>query len=648
MTTPFLGLKRPRLKWDASGAPHNLEHDDGYFSDMDGLAETRAVFLHGCGLPEAFADHDCFVVGELGFGTGLNFLSTWELWRRQRRPGTRLHFISIENAPMNEGALARAHQPFNDLAPLAKQLRAAWPPAIKGVHRRIFDADGVVLTLYFMDVELALAQMEASVHAWFLDGFAPARNGAMWSDDVFSHLARLSAPNAKAASFSVAGFVRRGLASAGFTVRKAPGFGRKRERLEAVYSGAPRPALRRETRPASPGLPTAKSVIIIGGGIAGASLAYAFLRRGLAVTVIDADGPATHASGNAAALVAPRLDREDAPPPRFHRTAFAHAVQLYRTLGAGVFTQSGLLWLAQTPKEWEKFLALHAAGALPPDDLCLAKKEQMAFLEKDASGALFLPKAGQVRPKAAITALMDGAQKQRQKCTHLTQEDGQWRAHGQNGEVLCAAPLMVLAGGAAPVPTLAGLDDPHFRLLRGQVSLYQSAPPYKGPAILQRGYVLPLPDGQVLTGATHDPVAGLAGEEDVRAGDHDYNLATLRGFAPGLARRLDPLSVQGRAGVRAATPDQQPYAGPLVDGRIYARLFADLKDGRTDLPGGDAALLPGLFILGGLGSRGFTLAPLLGEAIAAQALGEPAPLERGTAEALHPARRPERLLKKEL
>ncbi len=66
---------------------------------------------------------------------------------------------------------------------------------------------------------------------WFLDGFAPAKNPDMWTQNLFNAMARLARPGSTLATFTSAGFVRRGLQDAGFTMQKRKGFGRKREML---------------------------------------------------------------------------------------------------------------------------------------------------------------------------------------------------------------------------------------------------------------------------------------------------------------------------------------------------------------------------------------------------------------------------------
>ena len=245
----------PRLTWTDDDEPRSGRFGDVYFSRDDGLAETRTVFLQGCGLPEAWTDRQAFTVAELGFGTGLNIVALLDLWRRTRPVGGRLHIFSIEGFPLTVQEAARALSAWPELAQAAAPLIEAWPAGTPGFHRIDLPMFDAVLDLAIGDAAWALAQWSGQADAWFLDGFSPALNPGMWSDEVLDGVAARSAPGARLATFTVAGSVRRGLAERGFVVDKRPGHGRKRERLEARLPGEappspePRVAVRRPPCP---------------------------------------------------------------------------------------------------------------------------------------------------------------------------------------------------------------------------------------------------------------------------------------------------------------------------------------------------------------------------------------------------------------
>jgi len=212
-------------------------YDDVYFSVEDGLAETRHVFLDSNDLPAAWNGKKRFNICETGFGTGLNFFAAWDLFEKMAAPDAALHFISFEKHPLSadeiRGALSHWRGEFGEKIDM---FLAQYPLAISGFHR-VQLSSRISLTLVFDDVNDAMERLSARVDCWFLDGFRPATNPAMWSELVFAQMARLSTDGASYATFTAAGDVRRGLAAAGFSVEKISGFGRKREMIRGRYIG---------------------------------------------------------------------------------------------------------------------------------------------------------------------------------------------------------------------------------------------------------------------------------------------------------------------------------------------------------------------------------------------------------------------------
>lgn len=242
-------IQPANLEFNAEGTPVSRDFDDVYFSNDNGLEETRYVFLGGNQLEARFPEHPhpLFVVAESGFGTGLNFLTLWQAFVqfREAHPQAqlqRLHFISFEKFPLTRADLALAHQHWPELAPWAEKLQAQWPLPLPGCHRLLLDEGRVTLDLWFGDINELTSQLDDSlnqkVDAWFLDGFAPAKNPDMWTQNLFNAMARLARPGGTLATFTSAGFVRRGLQEAGFTMQKRKGFGRKREMLCGVMEQA--------------------------------------------------------------------------------------------------------------------------------------------------------------------------------------------------------------------------------------------------------------------------------------------------------------------------------------------------------------------------------------------------------------------------
>ena len=581
--------------WDADGTPRSALYDDVYFSAGEGLGEARAVFLAGCGLPAAWAGRDRFVVGELGFGTGLNIVAVLELWRAAGPPGAHLCLFSVEAHPMRADEAARALARWPEVADIAALLTARWPGRARGFHRVDLPEFGASLDVAVMEAAPALTAWSGVADAWFLDGFAPARNPEMWRPELLALAARRSAGGARAATFTVAGQVRRDLEGAGFAVERRPGFGAKRQRLEARLPSpaGPSPAPRRLAP---------DRIAIVGAGIAGAALARAFGALGVQAEVFDETGPGAGASAGPAALVAPRLDAGLARPAALFAQAFARAGALYAQTPAAILAR-GAIQLEVGPKDAGRFAVIAAsdlfeAGAFRR----VGAAEASEALGEASPAGLSIEDALTVEPAAVLTAWL--GETRRARVAALEWAGGVWRLLGEAGAAVGESEAVILAAGMDCARLAPGLP---LTAVRGQASV---AVGLAAPAAVFGGYVLPTREGLIF-GATHD-----RGEEDTapRDADHRRNLHALAPRLPGLAARLAGATLEAHTAIRAATPDYLPLAGAV------------------------AGAGPGLFVLSGLGSRGFTLAPLLGEHLAAFVLGAPSPLPGDLAALVDPAR----------
>lgn len=594
MTAGDLSSGDPALIWGDDGLPRSGRFGDVYFSSDDGLAESRAVFLTGCGLPETWADRTDFTIGELGFGTGLNIAALLDLWSRTRPPGGRLHIFSVEAFPVRGEDAARALGRWPELKPVTDLMLARWPRRARGFHRMGLPELGATVDLAIMEVETALSMWRGKADAWFLDGFAPATNPDMWRQTVLDLVAARSAPGARVATFTVAGIVRRGLEAAGFAPEKRPGHGRKRERLEARLPGEQTPP------------PPPPTVAILGAGIAGAALARAFRALGVEPTVIDARGPGGGASGNPAALVSPRLDAGLGPAAALYAQAFARAVDLYGDQPQAVIAR-GALQLEAAPRDSARFDTVAAADLFKPGTLTrLTAAEAAARVGEPAPAALAMAEAVVLEPAAlllvwtgpVIVAAVAG----------IEAGAGGQALVDDAGALICLADVVCIAGGHASAVLTPDLT---LQPVRGQASWAAGVSP--AVAVSRGGYAIPTRDG-LLFGATFDRDNA---DEAVVEADNARNLTLLAETLPGLAAKTAGRPLSARAGIRAATRDRLPLAGAL--------------------PG-----QAGRFILSGLGSRGFCTAPLLAEHVAALALGAHSPLPADLATLVDPGRFAER------
>ncbi|VAW04742.1 tRNA (5-methylaminomethyl-2-thiouridylate)-methyltransferase [hydrothermal vent metagenome] len=218
--------QREAIEWQAGDVPVSTRFDDPYFSLDNGLEETTHVFLTGNGLPNRFRDG--FHIAELGFGTGLNLLATHDLWRKSNQRGI-LHFTTFEAYPMQPDEMIRAQSAFPSLAGIAAELAPFWAS-----EARQITLPDLHFTLIKGDARKTLPQWPGRADAWFLDGFSPAKNPELWQPDLMHEVGAHTKDQGTAATYTAAGFVRRGLENAGFSVTRAPGYGRKRHMTQAV------------------------------------------------------------------------------------------------------------------------------------------------------------------------------------------------------------------------------------------------------------------------------------------------------------------------------------------------------------------------------------------------------------------------------
>ncbi len=593
------------------GAAFSEAYGDTYWSSDGGRDETRHVFLSGNDLPARWQARRRFTILETGFGSGLNFLCAWQLFREAAPAAARLHYLSIDKHPFRSGDLRRVHAQWPELAPLGDALLERYPPLMPGFHRLLLDGGRVALTLLFGEAAQMLAQVETKVDAFFLDGFAPARNPDMWSDELFAQLGRLAAPDATFATYSAAGKVSRGMAAAGFAVEKRPGFGRKREMLCGRFGGTGQADVARERR-----------ALVIGAGIAGCLVSERLAARGWAVDLIERrDGLARETSGNPAGVLQPVPSADGNRLSRLTLAGFHFALRRLQDFSSDpklIWQQCGVLRLARDAKQVERQRRIAASGLLPPEVLRWADIEEASRLAgwRVPAPGWWFPQGGWVHPPAlcdaALGAAGDAVRLHTQcEVADLLHTGNAWRAVDAGGKIIAEAPLAILANGhlARRFAVAAALP---LRPVRGQITCIPAAPGRPIEAVVSReGYVTPATSfGVHVVGATYEEGSTdtLAREEDHRA-----NLARLKLLLPDFAATVDAARIGGRAGIRTVGPGRLPLVGAL--------------------PGQE-----GLFGLLGLGSRGLVYAPLCAELLTSEIEGEPLPLESDLVASLDPVR----------
>ncbi|UVL00162.1 bifunctional tRNA (5-methylaminomethyl-2-thiouridine)(34)-methyltransferase MnmD/FAD-dependent 5-carboxymethylaminomethyl-2-thiouridine(34) oxidoreductase MnmC [Pseudomonas sp. B21-048] len=645
-------LPHAQLDWDDQGRPRSRVFDDVYFSDLSGLEETRYVFLEQNDLRDRFAALPVdgrLVIGETGFGTGLNFLCAWQLFEQHAVAGARLHFVSVEKYPLSAPDLQRALTLWPELKPFADQLLAQYVAIHQGFQRLVLDNGRVTLTLLIGDALEQLPQLDAQIDAWFLDGFAPARNPDMWTAELFAELARLAAPGSTISTFTSTGWVRRLLNAAGFKMKRTPGIGHKWEILRGTFLGWPEDvALPAATKPwfARPQpLTGERRALVIGAGLAGCASAASLAARGWQVSLLDRhEALAQEASGNPQGVLYLKLSAHGTALSQLIVSGFGYTRRLLEQLQRGVdWDDCGVLQLAFNAKEAERQAQL--AAAFSPSlvhPLDQPQAQARAGIEL-AHGGLFYPEGGWVHPPALCQWQASSTNIQwlpHREVLELRKVDDQWQAW--DGDALLASAPVVILAGAAEIKRFPHSADLPLKRIRGQITRLAQTPESQSLAtvVCAEGYVAPARLGEHTLGASFD---FKSDELTPTVAEHLGNLALLEEISTDLVARLhvpdlDPQQLEGRAAFRCTSPDYLPIVGPLAEQVAFAEAYAALSKDARQVPDAPCPWLEGFYVNSGHGSRGLITAPLSGELLAAWLENEPLPLPKAVAEACHPNR----------
>ena len=634
---------------------------DIYFSTVDGLSESQYVFVEGNQLPARWHDHDDqqpFVIGEIGFGSGLTACLTLETWRQHRPANRQLHYLAVEQSPLLPQDMRRALAPWPSLNPTLTRLLDHWPDPLPGCHRRCFPDWGVTVDFWWGDASEILSDLASHgrqwVDAWYLDGFSPSTGTGPWCTEVYAGMAALSKPQATLATFSVAREVRAGLSEAGFAVEKRPGFAGKRDTLRGALSrSAPTPAVMTPWD-LNPAPQLYRQALVIGAGLAGAHTAHALASRGIAVTVLEANTCAGGGSGNLQGITYTRLSHRHNPLSDFSVSAFSFATDHYRRLHrAGALRDNldvgwgGYIQLHDTDETLEH---LASVLALAPDFARVLSADEISDTigVRPRCGGIHYLRGGWLDPRAVCQGLLAHPLiTLREHCgpVQLRQlPHDVWQASNTAGDVLSEAPLVVVATAHAAL-TEPGFEWLPLTVIRGQTThLPTSAILSQLPIPLcDQGYLPPARQGVHCIGASFGP--GDA-HIDERATEHRHNIAMLQQALPGLDLTRADDDWQGHVALRCNSNDYLPVAGMLPALERFNQRYDRIRHDRKQVIDSPAPVRPGLAVLTSLGSRGLSAAPLAAEILVDQLLGTVPPVPRYLQRAIAPARFAERALKR--
>lgn len=599
-----MALKPACLQWSEDGALRSAAFDDIYFQPQQGVAESYYVFLEKNNLPERFAASGVpgMKIAELGFGTGLNFLLTAQLWDKLKPPGE-LFYVSMEKHPIMPADLKRIFSFWPSLKSYTEPFLDQYPPPLEGFYHLHFPRIKARLMLCLGDAADMLPEITGQFDAWYLDGFSPAKNPAMWEDKLFPLIAARTRGNGTLATFSSAGAVRRGLEAAGFTVEKVKGFGAKRDMTVARM-------------PDSAALPHNKKIVVLGAGLAGSSAAYACAQKGYEVTVIDRQpAAAQETSGNPLGILYPKLTADRSPMGAFFQHGFFYTRHLVTALGLSSWKPCGILELDTSNEEAERNRALAASGYWPEE-----------FMTYDLG--LHFPLAGYLSPPDLCRRLLEHPNIKPVYSTEVPsldnlESDAVIVALGYNTKKFSETKQLPLVS------------------VRGQMTYLKENAQSKiiTQVICHDGAISPAINGLHYIGATfqrEEPTAPQLRDED-----HAENLQKLNKYLPHLGFTAADIT-GGRAGYRTSMPDHLPIVGLCPDYPLYTQTFPSRHPGRGKKV--DGKYHERIYLSTGFGGQGLSGAPLAGEIIACLIGGDPLPVP----DSLMPYIAPERFILRDL
>ncbi|MET1254125.1 bifunctional tRNA (5-methylaminomethyl-2-thiouridine)(34)-methyltransferase MnmD/FAD-dependent 5-carboxymethylaminomethyl-2-thiouridine(34) oxidoreductase MnmC [Aliikangiella maris] len=692
----FASISPAEIIWK-NNQPYSHTFDDIYFSPNDGVAESNYVFIEGNNLAQDWLAQAQFIqdepteksrpikkheyiIGELGFGSGLNFYNTVACWNDifqkshsdSAVQSPRLHYISIEKHPLRREDFIQISQNWPQFKTIADHLIAHYPSLTYGRHQIVFSSQKITLTLIFMPVadalddllqEKQLTNHLLKIDYWYLDGFAPSKNQSMWQQSVFESIAKLSISGTRLATFSVAAQVKKPLIDVGFILKKRKGFGRKREMLTATFhtlpatlnTKAPYINLKYErpwfTQKNMQRADTSQSIAIIGGGIAGCATAYYLTRQGYTVDLLEAKQQlAQQASGAAAGIFHPQLTLDMNFGSQLSWLGYLTMLQFLQQLSPeekqSIIVQQGVKRYVETAHQQAQLCQLskqlELTHWLPPS------------IDNSETRAIVFPHAAAINMTAFCQLLINKCQSQKlnillaHDVASVQQANHQWVLTANNNATEIFQKHydhIIYCGGVNHQSVIDfafenAFEDTHIS--RGQTCLFKNArlSQTHQQVICEKNYFVPMRNQQVLIGSSFE---NFIDDQLQITTQHTLlkNTASLFESIGQYFPNIETFSqypLDGKVGYRLHTHDRLPLVGGVIDPKKLRHDFQGLgqkRIRRTDLSHYN---IPGLWLNTAYGSHGLTLGLIASKHITQLISQELSPLSQPLAQAIHPVR----------
>lgn len=633
-------IKHAQLHWSDQSEPYSTEFDDVYFNNQDGLNESQYVFFEGNFLEQRWLkfndNHFCII--ETGFGSGLNFINTLDqfLQFKLNHPEVtlqRLHFISFELFPLSLSDIKKTLNNFPQFNTIITELTSQYPLPLTGCHRLSFNNGQIILDLWFGDINEQIDNLFIDIaDAWYLDGFNPSNNPKMWHMGLFNKMHQLSKKQATLATFTAAGFVRRGLIEAGFNMQKRKGYGKKREMLIGSIENSAK-----QTTPTNNDTNiNSVDIAIIGGGIAALCSALAHAKRGNKVSIYCKDNKlGLGASGNLQGALYPLLNQGHDELSQLFSNAYLYALNFYQAINQNnPFSHqfNGLLQLAYDSSSTKKLQKINKS-CLPAELVHWVDREHTSELAGVNVGlpALFYPSGGWLSPRELILSITEQLNQLKNVTIHLNQEiktlvrpaqaNDKWSLTTNNNKPISFNHQSVIVAAGFDTINFEQCNAIPLSAARGQVSHIETKPLISSlkRTLCHEGYITPALYGQHCMGATfkrHDHTTEYRSSEQIENIDKLKKCINNQAWVNEIK-----VSDEAHTAIRCTTRDHFPYVGELTD---YTQLKADYE--KSGQPNDELTSLPNIYVLTGLGSRGICSAPLLAEILASKINNESLPI----------------------
>ena len=456
----MLTVQTPQLNFNSDGIPCSVTFGDPYFSLHNPMEESQHVFLDSTNIVQRWENKN-FVIAELGFGFGINFITTLKAWCTHRNPDQHLHYVSIEKYPVQPTELAQCYQKLSIESTLTEHLLDQYPLPVQGFHRIEFSQYNLTLTLIFGEALDCLKQCNITADAWYLDGFAPSKNKALWSDEIAKQIHRLTRIGGTLSTYSAASEVRKSFSNAGFAMEKKPGYGKKREML--VGSLTNKTILEQHSLKDKSWFITRKvktkqkHALVIGAGMAGTAMSHALAKRGWQVTLADKNTQlASEASGNANAILMPRLSVDHDAQSQLTLAGFLYSTHylnaLEKTSENFTWQQCGAIQIPRDDAQWKRMQLIASQESIPPTLLQTISQQVASELANCALArdGWHIPLAGWLSPTVLCESLVAQYPNNIQfhPNTHISaieKRGSRWISLNQDEREICDTDVVVIA-----------------------------------------------------------------------------------------------------------------------------------------------------------------------------------------------------------